>query len=366
MKNAIFDIFHAHWQAYLAKYGVKIPYQHIKAAEALMGCRTGAFGVSLFQCEDCDEVHTVNNCCGNRHCPSCQQQKGYAWLDKQNEKRLPVEYYMATFTVPSQVREFIRSNQKICYSAMFKAASDTIKVLMKDPKYAGADTAGFLGVLHTWGRDLCYHPHIHFIVAAGGLSKDKKEWKSCKPKYLIPVNAASEIFRAKFYDEIDQAGLGDKIDRSVRYKGWNVNIESKGDGENALNYLAKYVFKVGISDSRIVCHDDKKVVVRVKRSDTGVVENVKFKHLEFIRRFLQHVLPDGFMKVRHYGFLSPNASVPINDIRKMIDELWTALEVLAKREEPEPPPKKSYKCECGSYKLKFIFHTWRSVIESPG
>ena len=375
MKNAIFDILDNHWHAYVEKYGDAIPSHHVRVAEAILSCRTGAFGVSMFECEDCGEVHTVNNCCGNRHCPSCQQHKGYEWLEKQNAKRLPVEYFMVTFTVPKEVRMFIRSNQKICYNAMFKAASETLKKLMKDPKYVGTEMPGFMGVLHTWGRDLCFHPHIHFIVPGGGLSKDKKEWLSSRSKYLINVKAASAIFRAKFFAEIEKAGLGAKIDYSVRYSGFNVNCESKGDGENALNYLAKYVFKVGISDSRIVSHNDEQVVIRVTRSDTGVVENVKFKPLEFIRRFLQHVLPDGLMKVRHYGFLSPNSSVPINDIRRMIDELWTELELLANREKPEPPPPK-YECKCGSHKLKFMWHCWqiaesslvdlRSVMESPG
>lgn len=363
--GAIAEILRTHFGAYLKAYGDKVPAQHVKAANAIINCRTGAYGVSLFECEHCGEMHTVNNCCGNRHCPSCQQHKNFDWVRKQKDKLLPVPYFMVTFTVPQQVRRFIRSNQKVCYASMFKAASETLKKLMKDQRHVGAETPGFLGVLHTWGRDLNYHPHIHFIIPGGGLSKDKSEWKSSGKKFLIPVEAASTIFRAKFYDAVEKEGLGDEIDRSMRFKGWNVNVKAMGDGQKALDYLAPYVFKVAISDSRIVCHDAQKVVIKVKRTDTKKVEQVAFTPFEFIRRFLQHVLPDGFMKVRHYGFLSANPALPIDDIRRMIDELWTELELLAKREEPQPPPQ-SLQCGCGSHKLKFIFHTWRNMQKPPG
>lgn len=359
----IADILRKHFPAYLEKFGDKVPPQHIKAVEAIMNCRTGVFGVSLFECECCGVIHTVSNCCGNRHCPSCQQHKNDQWVAKQKKKLLPVDYFMVTFTVPSEVRSFIRSNQKLCYATMFKAASATLKKLMKDDRHVGAHTAGFLGVLHTWGRDLNYHPHLHFIVPGGGLSKDKTQWKSSGKKFLLPVKAASKIFRAKFHEEMEKVGLLEKIDQSVRRSGWHVNVQAMGNGEKALDYLAPYVFKVAIADSRIVCHDDEKVVIKVKRTGSKKVEQMKLTPFEFIRRFLQHVLPDGFMKVRHYGFLSSNPAVPLNDIRRLIDELWTELQLLGNREKVEPPRK--YQCGCGSHQLKFIFHTWQNVAKPP-
>jgi hypothetical protein len=279
-------------------------------------------------------------------------------------KLLPVNYFMVTFTVPQQVRDFIRSNQKICYGAMFQASSQTLKKLMQDPKYVGSKNVGFLGVLHSWGRDLNYHPHIHFIVPGGGLSDDKSKWKGANAKFLIHVESASKIFRAKFYDAIEKAELGKELDRSVRYQGWNVNVQAMGRGEKALDYLAPYVFKTAISDSRIVCHDAKKVVIKVKRSKSKKIEEVEFTPMEFIRRFLQHVLPTGFMKVRHYGFLSSNPVLEIDEIRRIIDELWTELEELSNKEKVDPRPE-SYKCGCGSHKLKFIFHTWQSIRIDP-
>ena len=200
-------------------------------------------------------------------------------------------------------------------------------------------------------------------MPGGGLSKDKSEWKSSNKKFLIPVKAASMIFRAKFYEAIQKEGL--ELDSSMRYKGWNVNVQAMGNGRKALDYLAPYVFKVAISDSRIVYHDQEKVVIKVKRSDTKKIIHVTFTPFEFIRRFLQHTLPSGFMKVRHYGFLSANPALPIDDIRRMIDELWTELELLAKREEPEPPPR-SLQCSCGSCNLKLIFSTWRNIRVSSG
>lgn len=363
------DIFRKYYPAYFAKFGDKVPQNHQKIASYLTNCRTGAYGVSQFECDDCNEVHTVSNGCGSRNCPNCQQHKNYEWAEKQKDKLLPVNYFMVTFTVPQEVRKFIRSNQKFAYNALFKAGSQTLKTLLKNKRFVGADIAGFFGVLHTWGRDLNYHPHVHFIVPGGGLTKDSSEWKGAGKNFLIPVKAASKIFREKFIHEVAKIKLEKEIDSRARFKSWNVNIQAVGDGEKALDYLAPYVFKTAIADSRIVSYDESKVVIKVKRSGSKKIEHVTFSTMEFIRRFLQHVLPSGFMKVRHYGFLSSNPSITIEALRLLIDgnevadinthRVWATLQSFVKKE-PKKPPRK-LKCSCGSTNLKFIFHTWQPI-----
>jgi uncharacterized Zn finger protein (UPF0148 family) len=194
--NSIQRIFRTYGSAYLERFGDRMPENHRKAIQAIRDCGTGACGSHLFACTGCGTPHYTDNSCGNRHCPTCQAGKSDEWLQKQEAKALPVNYFMITFTVPQELRRLIRANQRIAYAALFKAAADAIKKLAKDPRFVGCDTAGFTGILHTWTRMLEYHPHVHFIVPGGGIDKAGTEWKASSAAFFVHARPLSVIYRA--------------------------------------------------------------------------------------------------------------------------------------------------------------------------
>lgn len=183
------------------------PVNHRKALDAIVNCRTNFFGAVVYRYESCGKNHLVIRCCGNRHCPNCLNHKTRKWLENRLDAMLPVHHFMITFTVPEAIRRFIRTNQRMAYSAMFAASSQTLKKLTQDQKFIGADLPGFFGVLHTWGRTLSYHPHIHYIVPAGALSKSDQRWHPSRKDFFLPVRAMSKIYKAKFFNEKKRAGL---------------------------------------------------------------------------------------------------------------------------------------------------------------
>jgi hypothetical protein len=317
--GTIQQIFLSHGARYLARFAARMPAEHQKVIEAIMGCRTPASGALLYGCESCAQAQLLPRCCGNRHCPSCQQSKAYAWLTRQLEQRLPTHHFMLTFTVPQQLRAFIRSHQRLAYAALFQSSAGAIKKLAPDPKYLAADTPGFFGVLHTWSRQLYFHPHIHYVVPGGALSSEDDRWHACSPGFYLPVHALSKIFRAKFRDAMGQAGVLAEIPAELWSLHWNVHCQALGSGQGALNYLARYVFKVAISDSRIVRFDDNQVVFRYRKPHSNRLRTMALPIFEFMRRFLQHVLPTGFMKVRYYGFVSPSFCMPLDEIKARVE-----------------------------------------------
>jgi Putative transposase/Transposase zinc-binding domain len=317
--GAIQEIFRRRAPAYWAQFGQTMLASHARVIEAIIDCRSAARGTVLYQCEDCAEPHVAARCCGNRHCPVCQQGKAEKWLFRQLERRLPTPYFMLTFTVPAQLREFLRGHPREGYGALFDASAGAIKTLAADRKYLGADTPGFFGVLHTWGRQLQYHPHIHYVVPGGGFDSLEGRWHAADRGFYLPVRALSPIFRAKFRDAMEHAGLLEEIDPVLWRVDWNVNCQPVGDAKASLKYLSRYVFKVGISEQRIVRADDTEVVFRYRKVGSARERSMSLAPAEFIRRFLQHVLPAGFMKVRYYGFLSPSFSMPIEEVKARIE-----------------------------------------------
>ena len=319
------DLFRHYGSEYLARFGDNLPEAHRKVIGAICNCRSGNLGQHLFQCPDCRQPHVANSSCGNRHCPVCQNEKATRWLDKRLEDLLPCSYFLVTFTVPETLRRFLRSNQKIGYEAMFKASSEALRRLAADKRFVGCDTAGFFGVLHTWGRTLCYHPHIHFIVPAGGLDKEGSRWLPSKPDFFVHVRPLSKLYRGLFRQYMKDAGLFGQISPRVWKQDWVVNSQAVGNGKSSMKYLAPYVFRVAISNSRIVRVVDHKVVFRYRKADSRRWRTMELDVIEFMRRFLQHVLPTGFMKVRHYGFLAAKRTVPIEKIRALICVLYEML-----------------------------------------
>lgn len=310
------DVVHAHRADYQAQHSLSLLER--QTLEALLACRSGSYGSTLYQCSDCGQKHFIHRSCGNRHCPQCQQHKTRQWVLNQQSRQLPVPYFLLTFTVPQPLRRFLRSHKRPGYEALFQASSQALKKLARDPHLLGSDLAGFTGVLHTWGRQLQYHPHIHYLVPAGAVSPDRKQWLTTSENFFLPVQALSVIFRAKFRDAIDQAGLLDRVPAEVWQQPWVVHCQPVGDGTCALQYLARYVFRVAIANSRILSCQDGIVTFSFRDKKTGQPRRVRLSAVEFLRRFLDHLLPSGFQKVRHYGFFSPTCSVPIECIRLLI------------------------------------------------
>ena len=311
------DIFTAFAPEYLERYP-NLPISHRKVISAIQPCHSGHDGHSLSQCQNCGGQHRVNHSCGNRHCPQCQHHTTQQWLAHHLGTQLPGPHFLLTCTVPETLRPFLRSHQRLAYHAMFQASSMALKRLAKDERLIGTDLPGFTGVLHTWGRQLQYHPHIHYIVPGGGLSADRTTWRPSRANFFVPVKALSPIYRARFQEDMSQAGLLEQIDPQVWNIPWNVHSQAHPHAHSALQYLAPYVFKVAISNSRIVGLQDRTVTFTYRKPGSARPRTTNLDAIEFIRRFLQHVLPDGFMKVRHFGFLHASCAIPTDTIRLMI------------------------------------------------
>jgi ribosomal protein L37AE/L43A len=297
------EIFRLHGPGYLAKYGERMPRNHLRAMRDIEQCRTPVLGGQGYVCTKCEEKRWSYHSCKNRHCPKCGNDQAAKWLEEQKELLLPVTHFLVTFTLPEELRRVARSNQKTVYSILFRASSEALQKLAWDERFVGG-RVGMVGVLHTWTRALIYHPHVHYIVTGGGLNEEGV-WKRSRDDFLVPVRALSVIFRAKFRDLLKKTELFDQVDARVWKKEWVVHSEPVGSGEAAFKYLAPYVFRVAISNSRILKLEDGQVTFKYKDSATDQVRFCPLSAEEFIRRFLQHVLPERFVKVRYYGLLSP-------------------------------------------------------------
>jgi hypothetical protein len=341
------DVLRRYGPGHLERFGATMPAEHKKVLRAIMACRTGQLGTVLYQCASCGHIHAMGRSCGNRHCPSCQRDKTQAWLQAQTDRLLPCPYFLVTFTVPAALRRWMRSHQRIAYTSLFAASSAALKVLAADPKYVGARRPGSFGVLHTWGRTLDYHPHVHYVVPGGGRSADRSRWLPSRAQFFVPVRALSVVFRAKFRDALARAGVLTEVDPAVWAQDWVVHSQAVGDGRASLKYLAPYVFRVAISDRRIVSDDDGKVTFTSRKSGSNRWRKMTVEGPEFVRRFLQHVLPTGLQKVRHYGFMSPNSRVSLDLVRWLIALYHSLVFVLRghlPRAAPARPPIRCPSC----------------------
>lgn len=291
------DIFRLHGPDYRAKFAGRMLPSHRRAMEDICHCRTEALGGQVYYCANCQDHRYSYHSCKNRHCPKCQNDQANEWLEKQQNLLLPVTHFLVTFTLPEELRLLARANQKIVYHILFRASSEALQQLALDPRFVGG-RIGMVGVLHTWTRALVYHPHVHYIVTGGGLTEDGR-WNSSRPDFLLPVKALSPIFRAKFRDQLKKTGLFNQVDERVWSKAWVVHSEPVGSGQAAFKYLAPYVFRVAISNNRILKLEDGQVTFKYKESATDQIKFCTIPAEEFIRRFLQHVLPDRFIKLRY-------------------------------------------------------------------
>jgi hypothetical protein len=344
--GALQKLFSTHGADYLKEFGTAMPAVHRKVMAAMIACRTPQAGSLLCACEACGQPHLLPRSCGNRHCPTCQGAKAFEWLHHQLQRALPTHHFMLTFTVPEPLRAFLRSNQRIGYAALFAAPAGAIRTLACEPRFKLGDSPGFFGVLHTWGRTLTYHPHIHYVVPGGALASQDRQWHAASAGFFLPVRALSVLFRGKFRDAIERAGLLAEIPDPVWRIAWNVNCQPVGDAANTLSYLARYVFKVAISDQRILSVEDDHVRFAYTKPGSARRRTMALPVQEFVRRFLQHVLPTGFTKVRHYGFLSPNFRVPIAEIKARVEmaHAFTAKPINTDRDAPARKPMACVHC----------------------
>jgi len=322
-KIQVNDIFRKYYKEYCKKYKGHISPQQYRVINSLIACRTINLGGHLYKCDSCEKFHTVYNSCKNRHCPTCQSLKAAEWLLKRRSELLPVQYFHVVFTVPDYLNPLFLQNKKIMYTLLFNSVSKTLTQLSAEQKYLGVGQIGYISVLHTWSQTLLDHPHIHTIVTGGGLSKDKKRWISSKKDYLINVKVMSQRFRSIFLlglkelyknkelhfhgkiKEFKWKNVFQKLIDKLFTKSWVVHSEANySDAENIFDYLGRYVQKVAISNNRIIKIEDNKVHFSYKDyADNGKTKIMVLHAVEFIRRFLLHVLPKRFVKIRYYGLL---------------------------------------------------------------
>lgn len=305
---------------YLEQFGDRMPPGHRRAMRDIVDCRTEALGGHVFQCDRCGEVHYAYHSCRNRHCPQCHGNDTLNWLDKCRRILLPVMYFHLVFTLPEELREIVRSHQIVLLSILAQAAAYSLMKLALDPRYVGG-TLGILAVVHTWTRAMIYHPHVHLLATGGGLSRDGERFLLAREGFLVPVTALTEIFRAKFMELARSALPEVKFPQSVWSKNWVVYSKPSVCGvEKVLSYLARYVHRVAITNGRILSIADGKVTFRYKDSREKTWKTMTLQACEFIRRFLQHVLPKGFHKVRYYGILAPSNRRLLEKARQLLSD----------------------------------------------
>ena len=294
------EIVRQYGAAYRAQYGEQLLPSQDAALHAIEQCRTEALGGHLYACPACGARRYSYHSCRNRHCPTCQHDATQRWLERQQDLLLPVPYFLITFTLPSELRDLAYRYQRTLYNLFFRASSAALQQLAHDPRFLGAQI-GMLGVLQTWTRDLRYHPHIHYLAPGGGLAEDGRSWVTAKADFLVHVKPLAALFRAKLRSALRQTALWSEIPVAAWQQPWVVDCRSVGTARAALKYLAPYIFRVALSNKRIVGVADGQVTFRYSDGKTRQSRSCMLPVEEFIGRFLQHVLPKGFVKVRYYG-----------------------------------------------------------------
>ena len=292
-----------------------------KAARAILNCKSGTLGCNISQCTDCGHMEFHNNSCRNRNCPNCQAILKEIWIDKRRAEVIDSPYFHVVFTVPHELNPLIYGNQELLYSLLHRCSSETLLELSRDKKYLGA-TPGIIQVLHTWGQTLNFHPHIHCIVSGGGLSDDHK-LRKCGEKFFIPVHVMAKMFRGKFLAYLQKYYAAEKLAfsssctelqnsyswnefrDSLYKKDWCPYIKETFNGfGNAIEYLGRYTHRIAITNTRIQSVTESQVTFSARDYRSGETKAITLENVEFIRRFLMHVLPSGFQKIRYYGFLN--------------------------------------------------------------
>jgi len=312
------EIIGRHGEAYFARFGGQILPSHRRALRDLAACRTAKLGGRLFACDACGHEHYAYHSCNNRSCPTCSGARTGRWLAKREAELLPTRYFHVVFTLPEPWREVVRSHQKKLLPLLMRAAAQSLLTLGADPRHLGGEL-GLLCVLHTWSRTLIYHPHVHILVPAGALNRDGV-WNPARKKFLLPVRALSRLFRGKFLHGACQ--LLPRTERpAYSEQEWVVYAKpTLNRTRKVLAYLGRYVHRVAITNRRILKLENGQVTFRWQESATGAARFMTLPAEEFLRRFLQHVLPRGTHKVRYYGLLSPARRIRFKRLQLMLAE----------------------------------------------
>lgn len=328
------EVLRQYWPQYERQFGSAILPSHRRAVQAILNCRTAALGGQVYRCADCRKDHFVYHSCNHRACPQCGQADTAQWVEQQKRKLLPVPYYLITFTVPEGLRDWLRSHQKDGYAALLKESAGTLQDVAQRPKYLGAQL-GILSVLHTWGRKLQFHPHVHCVVPAGGLRSDGLRWcRPPSPDYFLPEPVLATRFRNRLQTALRQAPDYATIPAAVWQQNWVVDVQPAGSGQTAIKYLAAYVHHTALGSQRILNADNDHVTFKYKDSADQQWHFLKLSATEFLRRFLQHVLPKSFQRIRYFGWLSPAAKNRWQRILALLD--WKSPELIPST--PRPPP----------------------------
>jgi hypothetical protein len=317
------DIFCEYEKVYRHKFGASTNSQQWRTMHAIKICRTGELGGHVDRCDLCGHKVISYNSCRNRHCPKCQSIAKAEWLEARTEELLPVGYFHLVFTMPAALNHIALQNKRVVYDILFKAVAKTLQTIAADSKHLGAKI-GFMAILHTWGQTLLLHPHIHCVIPGGGLSHDKRTWINCRNKFFLPVRVLSRLYRRlflellmqafnqdrlKFYGKIshlsDPESFGKLLKKCIKTE-WVVYAKPPfGGAEKVLDYLGRYTHRIAISNNRLLKVKDGKVSFSWRNYRKGnKTQTMALEAEEFIRRFLLHVLPSGFMRIRYFGFLS--------------------------------------------------------------
>ena len=315
------DIFRQYGPAYRESH--RLPRNHLRVMRAIEVCRTAALGGHQDKCDNCGHLEISYNSCRNRHCPKCQTLRKERWIEARSEDLLPIPYFHVVFTLPSELHPLVLMNQQVLYDLLFRSASETLSELANDPKHLGGKI-GIIGILHTWGQNLMDHPHIHCVVTGGGLSSDGNRWVSCRKGFFLPVRVLSALFRGKFLDRLKKSFTsGDLVfpdsiihlkepktfesfRRLLYHKKWVVYCKPPFDGAKGVHqYLGRYTHRIAISNNRILAIQDGHVSFLWRDyADHNRLKTLPLKADEFIRRFLLHVLPPRYVRIRHFGLLA--------------------------------------------------------------
>jgi Putative transposase/Transposase zinc-binding domain len=312
------EVFRRFAADYLSAHGTSMLSSHRRAIEDILDCRTAALGGQVWRCEACSTEVFSYHSCGNRSCPKCHTAQTQEWLEHRQAEMLPVPYFHITVTVPAELREGLRANQRDGYAALMQASAAAIIELARDPRYVGG-TVAVLAVLHTWTQQLNLHPHVHCLVSGGGISEDGSTWHPARRKFLVPIKALAKLVCGKFRALLRRKCPDLVIPEAVWRRRWILHVTAWGNGEQAvLDYLARYVFRIALTKARIVSLDNETVTIQYKERKTGRARTCHLSGDEFMRRFLQHVLPRGFHKVRYFRLWHPAHRHNAARVRQML------------------------------------------------
>ena len=335
---ALAEVLRRHWPAYERKFGARLLPSHRRAVRAIVSCRTPALGGHLYGC-DCGRREYVYHSCNHRACPQCGHADATQWLERQRRRLLPVPYWLVTFTLPEALRRPCRSHQKLFYALLLRQSAAAVLDLGLDHKNLGAQL-GLLAVLQTWKRDLGYHPHVHCVVPGGGLSTDGLRWIRPKvPDYFLPQDALAMRLRTRLRHALqhDHPQLLALIPAKVWTCNWIAHVQFVGSGQPALKYLAAYVYRTALSAEKILADDGSHITFGY-RDNSGQPQQMRLPVERFLHRFLQHILPKGFQRVRYFGWLAPTAKTRFDRIAALLD--WKA------PPQPQPIPTPVPDCPC--------------------